>query len=416
MNLPGNLHCCYPILDTLPLGVLIIDPDYQVRCWNRCLEEWTDIGREEILGTDLREWYEHLKHPMYANRLAEIFQGGAPVVFSAKLHRHLIPCRLLDGEERLEQTTVSAVQDEKSGRFNALFTLQDVSNDHRRADRIKHINQRLHQEALERERTNLELLQAKQMAERANRAKSEFLSRMSHELRTPLNAVIGFSQLLVLNQEHLDPSVRDNVEHILQAGQHLLGLVNELLDLSQVESGALELELEPVRVAPLISDVLTLMQPLADQKEIKTNNQIPESEMLVLNLDKKRFRQVMINLVSNAIKYNRPGGEVTLKLRRPDDDKVCIDVIDTGKGIADDRLPQLFQPFTRLERTERQPEGTGIGLNITRKLVELMGGEIHVNSRIGQGSVFTLTFPVSQALMHPEGGLPQSNLSTPPAP
>ena len=416
MNLPGNLHCCYPILDTLPLGVLIIDPDYQVSCWNRCLEEWTDIGREEILGTDLREWYEHFKHPMYANRLAEIFQGGAPVVFSAKLHRHLIPCRLLDGEERLEQTTVSAVQDEESGRFNALFTLQDVSNDHRRADRIKHINQRLHQEALERERTNLELLQAKQMAERANRAKSEFLSRMSHELRTPLNAVIGFSQLLVLNQDHLDASVRDNVEHILQAGQHLLGLVNELLDLSQVESGALELELEPVRVAPLISDVLTLMQPLADQKEIKTNNQIPESEMLVLNLDKKRFRQVMINLVSNAVKYNRPRGEVTLKLRRPDDDKVCIDVIDTGKGIADDRLPQLFQPFTRLERTERQPEGTGIGLNITRKLVELMGGEIHVNSRIGQGSVFTLTFTVSQTLLHPEGDLPQSNFSTPPAP
>ncbi|MDX5628182.1 MULTISPECIES: ATP-binding protein [unclassified Brenneria] len=232
---------------------------------------------------------------------------------------------------------------------------------------------------------------AKMEAERANQAKSEFLSSMSHELRTPMNAILGFSQIMEFDEQLSDDQL-DNVREILKAGRHLLGLINEVLDLAKIESGAVTLSIEAVALSELLRDCRQLLQPLAADRQISLNLDVPAA--LAVSADRIRLKQVLLNLLSNAIKYNRPGGEVRIELERRAT-WLRMAVVDTGNGIAGERLRELFQSFNRLEAENSQIEGTGIGLVITRKLTEAMGGRIGVESEPGKGSRFWVELPLT---------------------
>ncbi|MBL0087411.1 MAG: transporter substrate-binding domain-containing protein [Ideonella sp.] len=244
-----------------------------------------------------------------------------------------------------------------------------------------------HRDELERlvQARSRELVDARDVAVAASRAKSEFLSSMSHELRTPLNAIMGFSQLLELDRE-LSPRSLRFAKEILNAGKHLLHLINEVLDLAQVESGRIALTPEALHLAAIGQEVLTLMQPLADQRGVTL--QAGAFDGLVVRADRMRLKQVLVNIVSNAIKYNRPAGRVSVETTALDEQTVRITVRDTGVGIAPERLSQVFEPFNRLGAESGSIEGTGIGLSICKRLVELMGGHIGVSSRAGEGSKF----------------------------
>ena len=229
--------------------------------------------------------------------------------------------------------------------------------------------------------------QSKELKE-ASQAKSNFLSSMSHELRTPLNAVIGFSQLLELDKDNLSANQNLAVQDILAGGHHLLYLINEVLDLAKIESGKFECDIEKVSLKETIAQCSSLMNTLSVQSNIQVDYGNPESYIIMA--DAQRIKQVLINFLSNAIKYNQPNGKVTIDYQTVDDNRLRISVIDTGKGIKKSDLAMLFQPFTRIGDKSSNIEGTGIGLVISKELMTLMDGTVGVSSVVGEGSTFWL--------------------------
>jgi PAS domain S-box-containing protein len=232
-----------------------------------------------------------------------------------------------------------------------------------------------------------ELERAKLSAERANQAKSEFLSGMSHELRSPLNAILGFAQLLESGAPAPTSAQQECVGQIMHAGWYLLSLINEILDLSLIESGRLSLSLEPIVMAEVLADCQAMIEPQARQAAIRLAFPKPDP-CWVVQADRTRLKQVIVNLLSNAIKYNRKGGLVDVTCSLAEQGRTRISVADNGAGLTAEQLGQLFQPFNRLGQEASRVEGTGIGLVVSQRLVDLMGARIGVDSTVGVGSVF----------------------------
>jgi signal transduction histidine kinase/ActR/RegA family two-component response regulator len=252
-----------------------------------------------------------------------------------------------------------------------------LSNAHRRAEEVM----------LSR---TTELVVARDEAVRATQAKNVFLSSTSHELRTPLNAVLGFTQLLQMSD--LSEEDRDAVERILAAGHHLLALINELIDIARIESGEFSLSVEPVAMQPVVEETCRLMAPLAADRSI-TISQHFQCPALAVKADRQRLRQILVNLMSNAIKYNREGGAVVITCQAPSPDQVSLTMTDTGPGIPGPDLHRIFDPFERLGAEQTSIEGTGIGLPLARAFAEAMEGHLTAASIPGEGTTFTVTLP-----------------------
>jgi signal transduction histidine kinase/CheY-like chemotaxis protein len=247
--------------------------------------------------------------------------------------------------------------------------------------------------------TNRELEGAKAVAEKANVAKSDFLSSMSHELRSPLNAILGFAQLMESDSPEPNPSQKESIDQILQAGWYLLELINEILDLATIEAGKLTLAIEPVSLSEVMLECQTMIEPQAQKAGISMT--FPSfARPHFVNADRTRVKQVLINLLSNAIKYNRGQGKVAVSCTDAASGKLRVSVKDNGAGLSPEKLGQLFQSFNRLGQEGSAEEGTGIGLVVTKRLVELMGGSIGVESTVGLGSTFWFEL-AAEAAPHP---------------
>ncbi|MEW6706379.1 MAG: GAF domain-containing sensor histidine kinase [Pseudomonadota bacterium] len=293
-------------------------------------------------------------------------------LLAGEMERYTMDKRFLrpDGSQVWTTLTVALLRDAQGRPARMVSTLQDIG-----------------------QRKQLEQVRvAAEAAERANRAKTEFLSRMSHELRTPLNAVLGFAQLLRLDgRDPLSAHQREQVQHIERAGVHLLGMINDVLDLSLIEEGALALSFGLQPLLPLADEAQALLQPMARERGVTLQCE-PSDPALAVWADRLRLRQVLVNLLSNALKYNRSGGVAALAWRA-EGERVCISVRDTGPGLTEAQRAHLFEPFNRLGAERGRAEGTGIGLVITRRLVQLMHGELRVHSVPGEGSCFSVLLP-----------------------
>jgi PAS domain S-box-containing protein len=308
------------------------------------------------------------------------------------------------GEYYWENVSITPITDESGQVVNYLAIKEDISKNKLAEIEIRELNANLEKKIEDRthelEVSNLQLLNARFEADQANNAKSEFLSRMSHELRTPLNSILGFAQLLEMGA--LDPVQQKNVSHILRGGRHLLDLINEILDISRIEAGRISISLEPVEINGLINELLDSISPFARKKNIQIEFNHKPPATLYVRADRQRLKQVLLNLMNNAVKYNRDDGKVLIQTDRNksnnnENELIRISVFDNGPGISSENLEKLFIPFERIGADHTDVEGTGLGLTVVKKLTELMSGHVGVDSEEGMGSCFWVELPLASS-------------------
>lgn len=352
-------------------ALMTTDPVGLISDVNQQMERLTGRTREELIGSPCKNYFTEPERAQTA--ITRVMQEGKVTNFELTAHAK-------DGKQTVVSYNATTFYDRERNLQGVFAAARDVTE--------------RKQSELALQETNIELNVAIAAAEKANLAKSEFLSSMSHELRTPLNAILGFAQLMASETPAPSSSQKQSIDQILQAGWYLLKLINEILDLAMIESGRVTISQEAMSLTEVLQDCQAMIEPQAQKRNISM--QFPTVDQLFyVYADRMRVKQVMINLLSNAIKYNRDNGRVFVECQMTSNSKIRVNVTDTGLGLNSKQLHQLFQPFNRLGQESSSEEGTGIGLVVTKQLVELMGGEIGVESQVGVGSVFWIELSVS---------------------
>jgi PAS domain S-box-containing protein len=345
-------------------AIMTTDPSGIITDVNKQMEALTGCTRDELIGAPFKNYFTD----------PERAEAGIKLVLAEKkLTNYELTARARDGKKTVVSYNATTFYDRDR-------TLQGVFAAARDVTERKGLDQALQE-------TNVKLESARMVAEKANLAKSNFLSSMSHELRSPLNAILGFAQLMEVGSPLPTPSQKASIDQILQAGWYLTELINEILDLALIESGKLALSVEPMSLAEVLLDCQAMIEPQAQKSGIRMS--FPELDgPYFAKADRTRVKQVLVNLLSNAIKYNTKQGTVEVKCTESIPGRIHVSIRDTGAGLSPEQLSQLFQPFNRLGQEGGGQEGTGIGLVVAKRLVELMGGAIGVESTVGVGSVF----------------------------
>jgi len=345
-------------------ALITTDPSGIITDVNKQMEALTDCTRDELIGAPFKNCFTDPERAAASIKL---------VLAEKKLTNYELTASARNGVETVVSYNATTFYDRNRNLQGVFAAARDITESKRLDELLQG--------------KNAELVNAKVVAEKANLAKSEFLSGMSHELRSPLNAILGFAQLMDNDSPPATPSQKASIKQILHAGWYLLELINEILDLAVVESGKLSLSVEPVSLAEVLNECQAMVRQEGEKHELSLAFPSFDAPRFV-QADRVRLKQVVINLLSNAIKYNRPGGSVVVDWVAVSPERIRILVRDTGRGLPEAKLGQLFQPFNRLGQESSGEQGTGIGLVMCKLLVEMMGGVIGVESTVGTGSLF----------------------------
>ncbi len=357
------------VLENIPNMIFVKDArELRFVRFNKAGEELLGHPRAQLIGKNDYDFFPESEARFFTDRDREVLSGGQLVDIPEE------PVHTAHQTTRILHTKKIPILD-ATGRPQYLLGISE--------------------DITELKETEKALREAKRDAERANLAKSEFLSRMSHELRTPMNAVLGFAQLLEIDAPRAEQ--RESLGHILKGGRHLLGLINEVLDISRIEAGHLSVSLEPVPLEDVIQEALDLIHPLAEKWNVRFAGVPPEAVDRYVLADRQRLIQVLLNFLSNAAKFNRPDGMVTVSVDNVSGDRLRLTVTDTGLGIPPEKMARLFTPFDRLGAEDSSVEGTGLGLALTRRLVEAMGGAVGADSAVDRGSSFWMELPRAES-------------------
>ncbi|MFH0945263.1 MAG: ATP-binding protein, partial [Planctomycetota bacterium] len=366
------------LVNANPESVYLMDAAGQILAANETVAQRLGTDVQAMIGANLFDLLPPTVATARRARIDEVVASGKPIRFEDVRAGRLIDNYvhpISNSDDRLTRLAVLGI---------------DITERRQAEEETRTLNRELEQRVIQR---TAQLEAARDEAEQANRAKSEFLSRMSHELRTPLNAILGFAQLL--GMDHLDDDQREDVDHITRAGRHLLDLINEVLNISRIETGQLALSLEPVNVSEIVTDAISLVGPLGAESGVGLRSELPDGEWHIL-ADLQRMRQVLLNLLGNAVKYSRSGATATVGANRVEGGRIRITVQNSGPGIAPELLSRLFMPFDRIGAEATAVEGTGLGLSLSKALVEAMGGTIGVESTVGVGSRFWVELPETE--------------------
>jgi PAS domain S-box-containing protein len=355
----------FDLYDLAPIGYLTVDESGLILEANLSAATLLGVSRSELVKRPITRFIVKAQQDVYYQCRKQLIETGLAQTCELQVLQS-------EGTELWVKLNISSAQ-ASDGSPVLRVMLGDISE-------RRFLDQALHE-------TNLKLETARLVADNANQAKSDFLSNMSHELRSPLNAILGFAQLMESGTPAPTPNQQSSISQILSSGWYLLTLINEILDLALIESGKLSLALEPLSLDEKLLTCQAMIEPQAQKSDIHLSIPVFERPCFV-QADRTRLKQVIINLLSNAIKYNRVGGSVEVTYSTSSAGRVRISVHDSGPGLAPEELAQLFQPFNRLGQESGSQEGTGIGLVVCKRLVEMMGGEIGAHSTVGVGSVF----------------------------
>jgi len=365
------------IVDYATDGIMSIDAQQHILFFNRKAEQIFGYNAAEVMGKKMTMLLPHYVRPVHQDNVnkfrdfpSDMEEKGLNRDLALKgMHKdgHIFPASVGISRKQLS-----------NGEWQFTAFIKDIT---------------------EQQKWEQDLRNAKESAEKANQAKSEFLSSISHELRTPMNAVLGFAQLLAIDTKTpLSDMQKESVQQIIKGGNHLLNLINDVLDLAKIEAGHIDISLAVIDIENLVSQICLLIQPQAEQRSIRIVNTIDSKEKFKIKADQTKIQQVLLNLSSNGIKYNNEHGTLTFSCYKSDNNKLRISVSDTGEGVSEELMEQMFDPFNRLNKVNSNIQGTGIGLTICKQLVELMQGNIGVFRNSDKGLTFWLEF--SQCIDH----------------
>jgi PAS domain S-box-containing protein len=380
------------ILDHSPIGHFILDRELKVRYWNRCLESWTGLSREAVVGHGLRDFFPHLMEPKYLSRIETILQGGPPTTFSSQLHKYFIPSPLPGGRLRVQHTVVTSLAMEEPDTFLALFSIQDVTS---LTDTINLHTEALHRltvEAEERQKEVHRRMEVEESLHEMDRMKNDFIASATHELNTPLATIQGYAELLQEGAGHFDDARKGEfVNEIIVSAKGLGQIINDLFDVARFERGR-GIHLNKRQVDP--NDLVRRVARHFEAQRVTHRFSLELSVDLgrEIECDPIRIHQVLENVVSNAVKYSPPGTVITISTEW-DVSGVILSIADQGIGMNVKQVARVFDKFYRGDVSDTAVRGLGLGMNIVKQIVDQHGGSITVASKPEHGTNVTIFLP-----------------------